>query len=45
MRKVKNLGFAVAAVSPIATSAVVAAPVVSGDQGLSQQQITKKIGS
>jgi hyperosmotically inducible protein len=43
MRRVGNLILAVAATLAIATSAAVAAPVNSVDEGLSQQQITKKI--
>lgn len=43
MRRVKNLILAIAAVLAIATSAAVAAPVTSKDQGLNQQQIMKKV--
>ena len=43
MRRVKSFILAIAAVLAIATSAAVAAPVPSVDQGLSQQQIMKKV--
>jgi hyperosmotically inducible protein len=43
MRRVGNLILAIAATLAIATSAAVAAPVVSNDQGLNQQQIMKKV--
>lgn len=43
MRRVRNLIFAIAATLAIATSAAVAAPVVSNDQGVNQQQIMKKV--
>jgi hyperosmotically inducible protein len=43
MRRVKSFILAIAAVFAIATSAAVAAPVSSVDQGLSQQQIMKKV--
>jgi len=44
MRKFKNIILAIAVVFAIATSAAVAAPVVNErDQGLSQQQMMKKI--
>jgi hyperosmotically inducible periplasmic protein len=43
MRTVRNIILAIAATLAIATSAAVAAPVTSNDQGLSQQQIMKKV--
>jgi hyperosmotically inducible periplasmic protein len=43
MKRVRNLIFAIAATLAIATSAAVAAPVASNDQGLNQQQIMKKV--
>ncbi len=43
MRRVRNLILAIAATLTIATSAAVAAPVTSNDQGLNQQQIMKKV--
>jgi hyperosmotically inducible protein len=43
MRTVRNLTLAIVTLLAIATSAAVAAPVTSNDQGLNQQQITKKI--
>ena len=43
MRTVRNLVIAIAATLAIATSAAVAAPLASGDQGLSRQQIMKKV--
>lgn len=43
MRKVRNLILAIAATLAIATSAAVAAPVTSNDQGLNEQQIMKKV--
>ena len=43
MRTVKSVIFAIAVVLAIATSAAVAAPVTSNDQGPSQQQIMKKV--
>jgi hyperosmotically inducible protein len=43
MRTVKNLVLAIAAMLAIATSAAIAAPVISGDEGVSQQQIMKKV--
>ena len=43
MRKVKNVVLTIAAILVIATSAVVAAPVTSGEEGLNRQQLMKKI--
>jgi hyperosmotically inducible periplasmic protein len=43
MRRVKSLILAIAAFLTIATSAAVAAPIVSNDEGLNQQQIMKKV--
>ena len=43
MRRVKSLILAIAAITLIATSAAVAAPVTSGEEGLSRQQLTKKV--
>lgn len=43
MKRVRNLILAIAATLAIATSAAVAAPVTSKDQGLNQQQIMKKV--
>jgi hyperosmotically inducible protein len=43
MRKVSNVILTIAAVLVIATSAVVAAPVTSGEEGLNRQQLMKKV--
>jgi hyperosmotically inducible periplasmic protein len=43
MRRVRNIVLAIAATLAIATSAAVAAPLESKDQGISQQQIMKKV--
>lgn len=43
MRTVKNIILAIAAIFAIATSAAVAAPVTTNEQGFSEQQIMKKV--